>query len=121
MNDRAGEVLKLKPCPFCGSEVELSASDFACYVTCTKCGTQQRHFWQGGCHYSDYDREQDAIYAWNLRIPDTTALAQAKREGIEAMLRAALDAYYDVDNGKDPDIVMRENADKLIAGLKEKK
>jgi len=71
-----------------------------------------RKAWNAAVHEGQYSKGKQFIAAYGQ---------EQYRKGVEAMLRAALDAYYDVDNEKDPDIVMRENADKLIAGLKEKK
>ena len=80
--------------------------------------------WGSACDV--FFREQQKIGSdidANVKAAEVIAAygQEQRRKGVEAMLRAALDAYYDVDNEKDPDIVMRENADKLIAGLKEKK
>ena len=45
-----------------------------------------------------------------------TVAAEARGKGIEEMLDAALNAYYDCDCEKDPDVVMKAEA----ARLKEK-
>lgn len=58
-SEQAVEVLK--PCPFCGGVPELRGG-WACFVEC-KCG----------CETAGYDRSEDAITAWNQRVPLTSA------------------------------------------------
>lgn len=54
---------KLKSCPFCGGEartIPYSFEDFA--VRCKECG----------CGTGIYDTEEEAIEAWNRRVPQRT-------------------------------------------------
>ena len=57
------EESKLKPCPFCGSEVSLSSCDQydsfedLYWVKCYECGAE----------IESYGNESDAIKAWNRR------------------------------------------------------
>ena len=48
---------KLKPCPFCGGEVELKKNDFGFYVICPECM----------CSTQNYSTDDDAISTWNNR------------------------------------------------------
>ena len=139
MNDRAAEVEPIRgkiseECPKCG----YTWPTYRAWTRCPKCRTEfirkeieptddrAAQVWddvkeaENNSYHANFPPSTEKIKRAGVVVIATT-LAQAKREGVEAMLRAALDAYYDVDNEKDPDIVMRENADKLIAGLKEKK
>ena len=56
---------KLKPCPFCGGEAEVWVSDVTdrAIVYCTVCDAQ----------ISIRPTEQEAIEAWNKRVPQRTA------------------------------------------------
>ena len=66
-------VVELKPCPFCGSEAELSWKDTfgaiykadQCFVTCKNiaCGTETKAEEEPGC----------ALALWNRRSPSTPA------------------------------------------------
>jgi Lar family restriction alleviation protein len=50
---------KLKPCPFCGSNVVYVAYDYGDYVACTVCGAAGPHRLKA--------KEKGAIAAWNRR------------------------------------------------------
>lgn len=59
---------KLKPCPFCGDEAELSTGRFdgkdTSYVMCKKCGSQGEFFLVS----TKYASAEKAIKAWNRRV-----------------------------------------------------
>lgn len=59
---------KLKPCPFCGGEAELSFGKFdgkdTSYVVCIKCGSQGEFFFVS----PKYASAIRAIKAWNRRV-----------------------------------------------------
>ncbi len=63
---------KLKPCPFCGGEAELSMHFWASpttvvtyYAVCTKCSCRMQH-----SGYNDEETREDIIEAWNRRVDD---------------------------------------------------
>lgn len=53
---------QLKNCPFCGGEahIEFSYVWWGYFVSCTVCGATQEN----------YDKEEEAIEAWNRRASD---------------------------------------------------
>lgn len=57
--------LVLKPCPFCGGDVELrdkfDKSDETTFIHCTKC-----HMWFEKFNWRAYDKK-DIIEEWNTR------------------------------------------------------
>lgn len=61
---------KLKPCPFCGYEAELSSGKFdgkeTSFVMCKKCGSQGEFFFVS----PKYASAVRAIEAWNRRTAD---------------------------------------------------
>ena len=61
---------KLKPCPFCGCDAELSSEKFdgkeTSYVVCKHCGSQGEFFFVSP-RYASAIR---AIEAWNRRVND---------------------------------------------------
>lgn len=65
---------KLKPCPFCGAEVELhsvdigSATDY--FISCKECG----------CKQSGSISRQAVINAWNERKPMDNIVAELEEE-----------------------------------------
>ncbi|MBQ6969820.1 MAG: Lar family restriction alleviation protein [Synergistaceae bacterium] len=63
-NKRVDDYLQLKPCPFCGRNVELISSHEGLgvrdiYVRCASCGEQRRLL---------YKTHEEAIDAWNRRV-----------------------------------------------------
>ena len=53
---------ELRKCPFCGGEASIYvAYDDGYYVCCDECG----------CGLPVYNTEQEAIEAWNKRVPPT--------------------------------------------------
>lgn len=63
--DERSQTTDLKPCPFCGSDAELTRGGDA-YVTCAGCGAE------GAWFEADLDRGkavQQAIASWNRRVP----------------------------------------------------
>ena len=63
----SGERIKLKPCPFCGKQAELSSGRFdgkdTSYVVCTRCGSRGEFFFVS----PKYASAERAIEAWNRR------------------------------------------------------
>tara|TARA_R110002020_G_scaffold10785_4_gene40937 strand:+ start:3058 stop:3447 length:390 start_codon:yes stop_codon:yes gene_type:complete len=62
-NDEISESGKLLPCPFCGGEAGVTASDLdgfeiSCKGECV-----------ASCGYVVFDTDKDAIKAWNTRTP----------------------------------------------------
>ena len=54
---------ELRKCPFCGGEASIYvAYDDGYYVCCDECG----------CGLPVYNTEQEAIEAWNKRVPQLT-------------------------------------------------
>ena len=63
-NKRVEDYLQLKPCPFCGSRVDLISCHESkgvrdIYIRCPSCG-EQRHLF--------YETDKEAIDAWNRRV-----------------------------------------------------
>ena len=57
---------KLKSCPFCGGEASVYQAGYMYsapqyYIFCDECG----------CETPVFNTEQDAIEAWNRRVPQT--------------------------------------------------
>ena len=55
---------KLKPCPFCGGDAELSDFETISKVICKKCGAESRLI----ASSSKYCSDEKAIEAWNRRF-----------------------------------------------------
>jgi len=93
MTKLTSEMTKLKPCPFCGGEAELSSGKFdgkeTSYVLCTKCGSRGE-FFSVSPKYASAER---AIEAWNRRTGDTEALRKAARK--LAWIHQQIDLYDD--------------------------
>ena len=58
---------KLKPCPFCGGEASVYETGYMYsapqyYICCDECGSG----------IAVFNTEQDAIEAWNRRVPQRT-------------------------------------------------
>ena len=54
---------KLKPCPFCGGEPEVSYGNGKCRVSCSKCINMVAYYADNT--YADYEIEAKAIAMWN--------------------------------------------------------
>lgn len=61
---------KLKPCPFCGGEAEISKEQFddkdTSYVMCKKCAARGEFFFVS----AKYASNEKAVKAWNRRTSD---------------------------------------------------
>ena len=68
--------IKLKPCPFCGSE-KLQGVEYAyvCYIKCRNCGATGAHYIMNG---------DKAIDAWNRRVGE-------RNETVKGKLKAGID------------------------------
>ena len=67
--------IKLKPCPFCGSEAKLLVCDLGVSVTCSNCGccTDSKKDDYGGLQLwikSTETATERVIKAWNRRAND---------------------------------------------------
>lgn len=69
---------KLKPCPFCGTKVEMTKMPLwigghgyqDCYkfvVTCTKCGCTLKYMFSDTIYRNEEDAINNVIDAWNTR------------------------------------------------------
>lgn len=55
---------ELRKCPFCGGEAEISTYYFIeWYIGCGECS----------CDLGVFDTKEEAIEAWNKRVPQRTA------------------------------------------------
>ena len=62
---------KLKPCPFCGYEAEISHGRYdgkdTSYVCCKKCGAQGEFFFVN----PGYSSDERAVKTWNKRVKES--------------------------------------------------
>ena len=58
--------MKIKPCPFCGSEARVVSCCYGSQVECSECGAMTKRYLDG----MDTNRESEkkAIEAWNKRV-----------------------------------------------------
>lgn len=80
---------KLKPCPFCGTKVEMTKTPLwngshgyqGCYrfgVTCEKCGCTLRYIFSDTIYRTEEDAINNVIDAWNKREDETAVPPQPK-------------------------------------------
>ena len=105
---------KLKPCPFCGNEVELekiplwhgSHGYHGCYeyeIKCSKCGCTVDQPKNDSIYRSEEEAKENAIKAWNKRMPSAQPEKSLREKGLELLLEWATecdlwdiyDEYYD--------------------------
>ena len=79
---RGGQMSDLKPCPFCGNEVEVEKIPLwygnghgykDCYefkIRCKKCGCRVDQPKNDSVYRSEEEAKKNAIEAWNRRVKD---------------------------------------------------
>lgn len=81
--------MKIKNCPFCGSEVELekvplwngSHGYYGCYeyvISCDNCGCSKHLGNNNTVYYSDKEAKQNAIDNWNMRAKEEECIGGGK-------------------------------------------
>lgn len=94
--------IKLKPCPFCGGEIEergglcnYEKKIFTLDLKCKKCGTIFKFKSKWNC-----DPYREAVEAWNRRVDNVTEAIREFAEKLKALVNQKNYMLSDIHNDR---------------------